>query len=318
MKVNGMQYGLPKSQLAILLRKRPFYILTKICTILFIWILLAIVVTQCSNLIIKMILWTIMGFFINGLIQLVHDAWHRNLFNTNWQNDLFGHAMSCLFPIMFVPARHAHMLHHRFNRTEKDPDAYNAGKRSWQLVLLYYAVIFFGLPLSIIHFNFLYPLRFYARPKLKIHFMMVALLACYYAILWVTIVRLDLTSLALTTWIIPFLFASPWSGFKSVADHYANDWRGNRFRTATTVRSNRFLTYFWNGLNYHLDHHLFPAIPGYHLSRVHTFTFDTLRQENALIFDSYLKVWWRSLRDGPVFVEDNVPFISISAAKSTS
>jgi len=67
------------------------------------------------------------------------------------------------------------------------------------------------------------------------------------------------------------------------------------------VRSGALLTYFCSGLNHHLDHHLFPRVPGPQLPRLHALLRPHLEAQGAPVFDSYLKVWLAALRAGPTY-----------------
>ena len=295
-------WGLTSDLLQVAHQKNIRYVLAKLSLLIFIWAMSGFLIVMTDSVFIKIILWFVLGYFINGIIQLVHESWHNNLFNQRWANRLTGHILSFLFFVLYAPSRHGHMLHHRYNRTDKDPDAYNAGSKSWHLTLLYYGVLFFGVPLAIIHFNILYPLQFYKRNQLAGHFLQLTILVAAQAVLWTVIIKSSLFSIAWQVWLMPVLFASPWNGLKSVADHFQNKWQGNPFNTATTVTSNGLTTYFWNGLNYHLEHHLFPAVPGYHLATLHPHLNELYKQNNSPVFSSYMKVWINAISRGPELV----------------
>lgn len=251
-------------------------------------------------------LFVVAGFLINGLVQLGHDAWHHNLFPRAWQNDVFGHLFSLLFGVSFSAARHAHLRHHWYNRTERDPDAYNVGARGPLVWIQYYLVVFLGLPLAPLHFGLLYPIAFYEKRALARH--AAELLA--YALVYVALFRYVLAPagivrVTLEIWLIPLLFASPWNGLKSVSDHFANVWKGDRFHTATTVRTWAVWSFLWNGLNYHLDHHLFPRVPGYNLPRVHERIRHVLDERKSPVFDGYFRVFRDAFLAGPVYDDSN-------------
>jgi fatty acid desaturase len=256
-------------------------------------------------------LWLAAGFFVNGLVQLGHDAWHGNLFARRWLNGAVGHVFSLLFGVSFSAARHAHLRHHWHNRTERDPDAYNAGA-GWRVKAQFYTVVVAGLALAPLHFNVLYPLVYYKRSQLPAHLVELAV----YAAAYVALGSLLPGELVVDLWLMPLLLANPWNGLKSIADHHANVWKGDRFHTATTVRTTRAWSFLWNGLNYHLDHHLYPRVPGYNLARVHAriapelarrgAPVPELARRGAPVFDGYLRVFWAALRAGPVYVDGNV------------
>lgn len=296
-------WGLSSDLLHEVHQKKCAYVLFKLSLLFLIWSLFGVAIITSNSNLIKIILWFTLGYFINGIVQLIHDSWHNNLFNQRWANRLFGHCLSVLFFTLYEPARHGHMLHHRFNRSDKDPDAYNAGSNSLSLTLLYYGIFFLGVPLAIIHFNILYPLQFYKRSQLFAHFLQLALFIGLQIALWTLIIKANLLSLAWQIWLMPVLFISPWNGVKSVADHFQNEWEGNPLRTATTVHSNRMTTYLWNGLNYHLEHHLFPGVPGYHLAKLNPHLKELFQQNNSLLFKSYTQVWLQALIRGPELVQ---------------
>ncbi|KTD57223.1 fatty acid desaturase family protein [Legionella shakespearei] len=279
-------------------QKRTAYVVVKIITLFSIWAAGAALILQLSWPG-KLIVGLLLGFFINGLIQLIHEAWHYNLFNSRKLNAFFGHFLSFIFLVLYAPARHGHVLHHRYNRTEKDPDAYNTGEASLKLNFMYYGVFLIGAPLAIIHFNLLYPLQQYNRQQILRHCLQLAVLVSVLGFIWWLGCQLNWQQHMVQCWLLPILLTSPWNGLKSVADHFCNQWKGDPLHTATTVKSNRFTTYIWNGLNYHIEHHLFPGVPGYNLKQIHQELEPLLAKEKAPVYSGYAKIWWSAFRRGP-------------------
>ena len=297
--------------LRALLRPRRGRALALIALHLGCWLGAAAAIASTDIFLLKIPLWLLAASGVMGLIQLGHETWHHNLFRSRWADRLFGEALSVLVGIAYLPLRHDHLAHHRWSRTPRDPDAYNAGRRSPGLLLLFYAVVALGLPLSLIYFNVLYPLQHFDRAALRRHALVLLAYAAGYAALFAALARNDLLGLALEVWLVPILVASPLNGLKSIADHHANVWRGDRFHTATTARSNRLVTFLWCGLNYHLDHHLFPHVPGYNLPALHHHLRPALLERGAPVFDSYLAVMLAALRAGPAIVPDAVPLVHL-------
>ena len=304
--------GLPidRDELRELTRPRAGYALGMTTLLLAAWLGLGLAATRVDPWWARLPIWILAGFLINGLVQLGHDAWHHNLFARPWQNEVYGHLFSLLFGVSFSAARHAHLRHHWYNRTERDPDAYNVGARGVRVQLQYYAVVVAGLVLAPLHFNLLYPIAFYPRRQLPRHAVEVALYAAVYVAVFALVLGPgDLVGAALAIWLVPIVFATPWNGLKSVADHYRNVWKGDRFHTATTVRTTRAWSWLWNGLNYHLDHHLYPRVPGYRLAQIHARIGPELAARGAPVFDGYLRVFWGAVRDGPTYVDDGHAFL---------
>jgi fatty acid desaturase len=288
-----------RADLVPLLRPRPLLVLGKLALLCAAWVALALLAARLP-LAAALPVWIAAGFVVNGVVQLGHDAWHKNLFARPWQNALAGHLFSLPFGVSFRAARHAHLAHHRWSRTERDPDAYNAGA-GWRVTLQFWVVVSLGLVLAPIHFNLLYPAVFYERRALGGHVIEVGAIA----LAWAAVLALAPAHLVVDVWLLPVLFASPWNGLKSIADHHANVWKGDRFHTATTVRTTRLWTFLWHGLNFHLDHHLFPRVPGHALPRLHALLAPALAARGAPVFDGYLGTFAAALRAGPTPVDDN-------------
>lgn len=302
--------GIHPRELEALLRQRPGHVAVKAAVLVGSWIVLGWEALHapawaCAPL------WIVMGFVINGLVQLAHETWHGNLLPRPWQNTLVGSLLGLVVGIAHGPLKHDHLAHHRYNRTERDPDAYNVGRRSFWPTTLHYMIVVFGLPLSVIYFNILYPIQHYDRRALRGHALVLLGHVAIHALAWWLLVRHGLVREALLVWLMPVLFTSPFNGLKSLADHYANDWKGSRYRTATTVRTNPLVEYAWNGLNYHLDHHLFPRVPGYNLAALHARIRPALAARGAPLFDGYLRVMWRALAAGPLVVDEDVNLVSL-------
>lgn len=252
-------------------------------------------------------LYVALGLVVNGLVQLGHEAWHHNLFRARWHNTLYGHLFSALFGVSFLAARHAHLRHHWYNRTARDPDAYNAGS-GFTVWLQFYTVVFAGLVLAPLHFNVLYPMVAFSRREWGPHLAMLGLYALGYGLFWCSVGCAN-AGLVFDLWAVPILCAAPFNGLKSIADHYGNTWAGGRFHTATTVRTQRWLSWLWSGLNFHLDHHLFPRVPGHHLAALHARLGPSLEARRAPVFEGYLRVWWRAFWAGPTYLDDPSAFL---------
>lgn len=302
--------GITARELRALLVQRPGYVAVKVLLLVGAWAGLGWAVLAAPAWA-WLPLWLAMGFVINGLVQLAHETWHGNLLPRRWQNTLAGTLLGLAVGIAHGPLRHDHLAHHRYNRTERDPDAYNVGRRSFWPTVLHYAIVVLGLPLSVVYFNVLYPLQHYEGRALVRHGLVLLGYIAVHAGAWWLLARAGLVHAALWVWIVPLVLASPFNGLKSLADHYANDWRGTRYRTATTVRTHPFVTYVWNGLNYHLDHHLFPRVPGYNLPALHARIRPALVARGAPLFDGYARVMVAAVLAGPLVVDEDVRLVTL-------
>jgi fatty acid desaturase len=300
-----MKLGMDADQWRALTRPSTGYVAVKIALLCAGWLIPAWGAHVAGAWWTKLMCWLVAGFFVNGLVQLAHETWHHNLFRSRRANIVAGHMLGWMVGISYEPMRHDHLMHHKYNRTARDPDAYNAGRPTAATTIRFYAVALIGLPLAIPFFNILYPLTHMDPARRARHWRHLALYALAHAAVWIALWQAGWLGAALDLWVIPVLCASPFNGLKSIANHHANQWEGDRWHTATTVRSNRVVTYLWSGLNYHLDHHLYPRVPGYKLPILHAAHRAELEAHGAPVFDSYLKVFYDALRAGPTYTEED-------------
>ncbi len=64
--------------------------------------------------------------------------------------------------------------------------------------------------------------------------------------------------------------------------HHGDEIRGTR-----SILTNRVTAFFMCNENYHLEHHLHPGVPWYHLPRVHSALRDDLAHAGAPFIPSY-------------------------------
>jgi fatty acid desaturase len=75
----------------------------------------------------------------------------------------------------------------------------------------------------------------------------------------------------LLMWLVPLLFvAAPVHAIIEMPEHYHCDTGSTEvFANTRTIRSNDFLTWFTNGNNFHVEHHLLPAVGVERLRELH-------------------------------------------------
>jgi fatty acid desaturase len=69
-------------------------------------------------------------------------------------------------------------------------------------------------------------------------------------------------------WLVPLVFiGAPIHAFIELPEHFAcNTKTKNVFENTRSIKSNAFMTWFTNGNNYHVEHHLMPGLP---IDRLH-------------------------------------------------
>jgi fatty acid desaturase len=246
----------------------------------------------------------LIGIGQHGLFILVHEAAHYRLFAHRGANDALGRFMGMAGGMSMCTYRVTHRLHHNHLYTEEDPDtAIHGGYPRGQRYLLRKLALdllgvnawktfayFFGAPAinedtqrEIRPLDDTSPaLRAAARQDrwavLGFHLLAPALCLAVggvtgllqYAVLWV---------LPLVTVLQPVL------RLRAICEHGAVT---DLSSPLTAARCNRCTGPLLNWLaravlfphhvNHHLEHHLFPAVPHYHLPRLHAL----LRDKGAL------------------------------------
>ncbi|HET8883108.1 MAG TPA: fatty acid desaturase, partial [Solimonas sp.] len=66
-----------------------------------------------------------------------------------------------------------------------------------------------------------------------------------------------------------------------------------------TVISNPVHSWFWNNINWHIGHHVFPRVPYYNLVELHKMIEPDIDGLGALVDRSYVAVFLKALWRGP-------------------
>lgn len=240
-----------------------------------------------------------LGYMWMGLVTFMHDALHHTLFRSKAANWAFG--ILCMLPIFatFVGFREDHIEHHRHNRSPKDPDAFTMGKRGVADFVLFYAYALIGGVLSFIHFNFIYPFQKFGPRLWAIQLFEIALKATVYWAVLAWAANQGLLGKALEVWLYPVLVLSLLNSMRFIAEHYGAPWNAGQMAGTRTVISNPVNSFFWNNINWHIGHHVYPTVPWYNLQKLHKLLEPQIRACGAPVDKSYIAVYWDALKRGP-------------------
>ncbi len=231
-----------------------------------------------------------------GLAVLMHEGSHGMLFKTRHLNERITQWFTAWPIILNVYAyRVRHMAHHRFTRTEKDPENYlytpfPVVKSSMLRKVLrdLTGIVFFRTTIGIFRFLWGEPkgrstrlLGFYSGPVLFNVFM-----ATGFAMFG----RIDLYALL---WLLPM--ATTYQLFlriRNIAEHATmpdleNPLQNSRTTYAGLIERLTVAPYF---VNFHVEHHLLPYVPCYRLPAIHKIMLDQGLGPKMEIRQNYMEV----------------------------
>jgi len=228
-----------------------------------------------------------------GSIAL-HEATHRMMFKNSKANDYFAKALNI---ILFLPLitkfddyRKAHFMHHKNLAIGGDPEANvyaTAYKRSRKARLIRCLRLISGFAFGYLTLKFVKKKwRGSVAGRLGIAGLCMALLICFLYIPQVLLFIFLYWILPLATW---GLFVNE---IRVVAEHFPPQSRYNSTPefAAREVLLSPFDRLFvvTRSVNFHLSHHLFPAVPFYNLERLQNTISETDKyRANAVVLKNY-------------------------------
>jgi fatty acid desaturase len=271
-----------RAEIRQLQRREPWRNLRRLGAFLALWIAAAAVPLILPPVVARWVSVLLATGALVGLSVVMHEASHHLLFRARWLNRFVGVCCGTPVLISFSAYRSLHLRHHAFEHTADDPDDIEeVSRKGFPLVLVYYVLLLIGTYLYFPHVA-LQGLRA-ARTRedrggILAEYGLMALLVvlCWQvaaeAIVWL--------------WLVPMAAAAQLTNLRSLAEHGLTT-GGNPFTASRSVRSNRLVSFFLCNLNYHLEHHLFPAVPWYNLPRLHQLLQPAYRVAGSSVYRSY-------------------------------
>ncbi len=232
----------------------------------------------------------LIGIQQHALFVLAHDAAHYRLFETRWLNEFFGRLFGTLGGVSVCSYRVIHRLHHNNLYGDVDPDialhgGYPRGKAYLAKKLLQDIFgfnawktykYFFGNPAVNAKTNVAQrPLDDTSdalRSAGRRDRWGVAAFHVATPLIFLAIGGVDPMLKYLVLWLLPLVTViQPILRLRAICEHGAVT---DLSTPLTAARTNlpgplaRFVM-FPHNVNYHVEHHLFPAVPHYHLPRLH-------------------------------------------------
>ncbi|NKF21427.1 fatty acid desaturase family protein [Solimonas marina] len=282
-----------------LMQFRPVYTHAKIGLFIAIMVALALIAWHTPYTAVRWLAYFGLGYMQMGMVTFMHDATHNVLFKPRWENWAFG--ILAMMPLLasFVAFKEDHLEHHRYNRSYQDPDAFTMGRRRPLDFVLFYGYVAASAPLSFLHFNLLYPIGKFGLRNWAIHLFETALKIVTFTLLFIWAAHEGVLGKAVALLLCPVLFFSLLNAMRFIAEHYETPWDEGKLTGTRTVLSNPVHSWFWNNINYHIGHHVFPRVPYYNLVELHRLIEPDIDGLGALVDRSYLAVFGKALWRGP-------------------
>jgi fatty acid desaturase len=215
----------------------------------------------------------VIGTRINGIGGLMHDAAHYRVFKNRVLNDIVGEIMAFPTTASMAGYRNSHFSHHRELNSHKDPDwirnllledyEFPAPQLQFVKRLLMHLS---GLKAKEAVFGFHSNKETRDIPALTAGLRVAVILA-----LLVSSIAFGFWKDLILYWAVPLLTVFLTVRYiRGVAEHYAVGHESVLSETRTVIGPawQLFLIAPW-GLNYHLEHHLFPGITCFNLAAAH-------------------------------------------------
>jgi fatty acid desaturase len=245
-----------------------------------------------------------LGLMFAHAVELEHQALHHLGFRNRRINEIVGIALGAPMLVSFAGYQTSHLRHHRLLGTPQNKeffdygDQYGASRAAslWMwatrfLMFAHYKQFVINLWLTVRGKDFPEETPEASRRIRRDHWVMVAMIAvlCGLSVLFHR-------PLVLWLWLIPLaLVGAPVHALVEMPEHYRCDTTTtDPYANTRTIRSNALLTWYTNGNNYHVEHHMMPGLPMERLPDLHEHIVDHIVNYHPTYMD-----FFRSLRRRP-------------------
>ncbi len=217
----------------------------------------------------------VIGSRIHALAVLMHDSCHYRASNNRLFNDLLGEFISLPLPSAMEGFRKNHLAHHNELNTGEDPDWVRTRSEEFTFpkskTQIFMVLAQYGLGLKA--YKDLKQLRKEKYLNDVPRSIKLARAGIVGSII-IASIYFGFWQELLLYWVIPLLTAfSFFLYIRSVSEHYTNLTYENLLKGARTV-----VAPFWQrwlfapyGINYHIEHHMYPSVPYYRLPELHQY-----------------------------------------------
>lgn len=224
------------------------------------------------------VLLPVQGVLLVFLFTLEHECTHRTPFASERLNDWVGRFCGLALVLPFEWFRWFHLAHHRWtNLPGKDPELASEKPESLAAWLWHVSGLpFWGAGLRLMAALVLgraegdyLPEGARARIVREARGMALVYAGLATSLIW--------TPAVLWVWVLPALLGQPALRLYLLAEHGDCPRVANMFENTRTTFTNRIIRFLaWN-MPYHVEHHVWPAVPFHRLPEVHALMREELR-----------------------------------------
>jgi fatty acid desaturase len=220
---------------------------------------------------------------LHGISLFTHEGVHGTLSLRAWWNRALS--IACALPVLqnFSAYKVLHLKHHHHLGKEGDPDHYaNYTSWTWLEFLMHWGRLIIGYPAYIIAIPILgfrqgtAPARRWILFEVSLLLLLMAAAIAFVPWPWL-----------LHGWIIPMIFINTLVNIRGMSQHTFLEHQEDTVLGTRSILTNRLTAFFMCNENYHLEHHLYPAVPWYNLPRLHRALRDELVACGAPFIGSY-------------------------------
>jgi fatty acid desaturase/membrane-associated phospholipid phosphatase len=229
---------------------------------------------------------------LNTFPLLMHEGMHGTLLPNRRWNWIVSVWLGSVFLMSFTAYRVLHIRHHRYLGDPRDPDDYHNYSRSRLVVWSLHFVRLAVGPLLYLVMIPVLALKYGSQMQRR-------LICCEYAILlliYSALLQAFTLRALLLVWIAPLLLVGLFTAIRGFTQHGITD-ATDPYLASRTMLPHPLIAFFLLNENYHLEHHLFPEVPSYHLHALHQLIWPKIPR--AVSGKSYLAFLARFFRATP-------------------
>ena len=274
------------------------------------------------HVITALLLCCLMGFILASIgFNVMHDACHGSYSSKNWVNETLGLTLNALGGNSFIWKFKHNIIHHTYTNVDgidddiaKSPLMRQCSTQKWVpahrfqhiYVVLVYAISSFAW-VAMMDFNKYFKKKVFATPLQKMS-------SKEHMIFWVSkvmyilfYVALPIAVVGIKAWVIGFAVMHVSMGLTlalvfqlaHVVEHaefetagiepklIENEWASHQVKTTVNFApKNKFINWYVGGLNFQVEHHLFPRISHVHYPSISNIVKQTCEQFN-LPYNTY-------------------------------